>query len=477
MGQGKKQGREDYSAERLRDLPREELIAIILMYQDKLKEYADGRILLTSRNSSRPPSSDQPGVARPKRPPTGRNRGGQKGHPGHQRQLLPEHQVRQVVPLRPGNCKHCGLKLSGEDRFPDRHQVWDIPPIQPEVVEYQQHTLLCPGCLKTTKGELPAGASASPFSARIQAWIGVLTGAYRLSKRQAASLMKDMLGIPISLGAIPRCEAVVSRALEKPVAEAREYVQSSELVGADETGWPEEKRRAWLWVAVTRLVAVFLIAKTRGRDAARELLGPFCGTLSSDRWGAYDYFTGRRQTCWAHLKRWCVWISENPGAGKVIGEKLVHNVELMFDWWRRVRDGTLSRRVFRRRMRQVRRQVEKLLRRGAVCGQKPVEAKCRTMLKAAPYFWTFVDQEGVEPTNNAAEQALRHAVIWRKCSYGTQSQAGSRFVERVLTAVTTCRLQERSILEYLTAVCLAYRQHDTIPSLLPRSCLAKRRAA
>jgi transposase len=466
-----------YGAEELRDLSREELIAIVLMCQEKIQELQNGRIRLTSRNSSRPPSSDLGGAARPKRPPTGRARGGQRGHPGHQRPLAPEAQVKEVVPLKPESCQYCEQELSGEDRFPGRHQVWDLPRVQPEITEYRLHTLICPKCRRTTKALLPPGVTNSPFAPRVQALVGLLTGAYRLSKRQAASLLQDLMGIPASLGAISRCEAAVSGALAQPVAEARSHVQAAAVLHVDETSWREINRKAWLWVAVAPLVTVFLLAKNRSSPIARELLGAFRGVLVSDRFGAYEYFPGLRQTCWAHLKRWFVWISEHEGAGKKIGALLVKDTDLMFSWWRRIRDGTLSRWTVRRRMRPVRRRIEKRLRQGAACAQRSVARKCRKILQALPHFWTFLEQEGVEPTNNAAEQALRHAVIWRKCCYGTQSEKGSRFVERVLTVVATCRRQERDVWQFLTEACIAYRQQSIMPSLLPRSRRAKRLAA
>lgn len=466
-----------YGAEELRDLSREELIAIVLMYQEKVQELQNGRIRLTSRNSSRPPSSDLPGAARPKRPPTGRTRGGQRGHPGHQRPLAPAAQVKQVVPLKPDSCQYCKQELSGEDRFPGRHQVWDLPPVQPEITEYRLHTLICPACRQTTKATLPPGVTSSAFAPRVQALVGLLTGAYRLSKRQAASLLQDLLGIPASLGAISSCEAAVSRALAQPVAEARAYVQRAAVLHVDETSWREAGHKAWLWVAVTSLVTVFLLAKNRSSLVAQELLGAFRGILVSDRFGAYEFFGGLRQTCWAHLKRWFVWISEHEGEGQKLGAPLVADTELMFSWWRRIRDGTLSRRTFRRRMRPVRRRIEKRLRQGANCGQRPVAGKCRKILQALPHFWTFLEQEGVEPTNNAAEQALRHAVIWRKCCYGTQSEKGSRFVERVLTVVATCRRQERDVWQFLTEACIAHREQSIMPSLLPCSRQAERLVA
>jgi transposase len=239
-------------------------------------------------------------------------------------------------------------------------------------------------------------------------------------------------------------------------------------VNADETGFREQRKKAWLWVAVTPLVTVFLVHLKRGRVAARELLGTFAGTLGSDRWCAYSYWViEMRQLCWAHLLRHFQAFSEARGASRTIGLKLLAEVHQMFHWWHKVRDGTLKRSTFKRYMAPLKRRVEALLTEATTCRQRWTAATAREVLKLKDALWTFVSTEGVEPTNNAAERALRPAVIWRKVSFGTQSARGSRFVERILTVSATLKQQNRNVLDYLTAACIAKLRNEEPPSLLP----------
>ena len=424
-----------------------------------------------SRTSSRPPSSDPPQAVdqRPRREPSGRRPGGQLGHEGQTRALLPVEEVDVVIPVKPERCPRCQHLLPGEDPQPQRHQVTEIPPRKPAVTEYQLHRLVCPICGAVTRAELPAGVPVGGFGPRVQAITALCTGAYHLSKRATQGVLEDLFGVSMGLGTIANLEQATAQVLAAPVAEALAYVQAQPSAYLDETGWRERRQRAWLWAAVTAGVTVFVIRLSRGGKVAQELLGErFWGYLVTDRWSAYAWYpTWRRQVCWAHLLRDIEAMMARGGRSRDIGEALQAQARQMFHWWHRVRDGTLAPASFASYMRPVRREVERLLEVGQSCGVPKTEGTCREILKLRQALWTFVRHPEVEPTNNAAERAIRPGVLWRKGSFGTQSADGSRFVEAMMTMVATLKQQHRHVLNYLTTACEAALQGQPLPSLLP----------
>jgi transposase len=470
-----------FTREALDSLSKERLIDIILRQQEQIEtlmarvevlqahvEDLKRRLEMNSQNSSKPPSTDGPDAKPRKRKDGGKRKpGGQQGHEGHHRDLLPVEKVTTVVPVKPCTCEHCGRKLKdGEDPHPERHQVWEIPEIQPDVVEYQLHGLWCDACGEFTKASLPEGVPDGAFGPRLTATIAILSGVYRLSKRSIESILADFFHIPMSLGSICGCEADASAALAQPVHKAVEAAQAAQVLHADETSWRENNKKRWLWVAVTSVATVFMIGH-RTQEMARELLGTFVGVLVTDRCGAYNIYGGLRQWCWAHLCRDFTGFSELKGKAGEIGHALLAKTDQMFHWWHRVRDGTMKRSTFQHYMRGLRAEVEALLREGMICGNRKMERSCKLIFKGAKYLWTFVDVEGVEPTNNAGERGIRPGVQWRKDSFGTHSAEGSRFVERIMTAAATCRQHGRNVTEYVTEACTARLHGHPAPSLLP----------
>lgn len=423
-----------------------------------------------SRNSSKPPSSDGPNTpARPKRATTGRKPGGQKGHKGHGRKLVPVEQVDHVVDCKPTACAHCGALLLGEDTEAVRHQVAELPRIEPQITEYRQHTLTCLACGESTQGEWPADMPPGSFAPRAQATVGYLTGRIGMSQRDVEEAMQTIFHLDISLGSIPAQEARVSAALAEPVQEVETYVQQQPVQNVDETSWKENNQRTWLWISTTPLVTLFLILSTRGGEGAKRILGAAVESIvGSDRWSGYNWLDPKqRQLCWAHLRRDFQALVDRGGESERIGRALLEQVKTMFDLWHRARDGTLSRKDFQIAMQPIEARVGDLLREGAALTCDKTRRTCENILKLEVALWTFVRVEGVEPTNNSAERGLRRAVMWRRRSFGTQSADGSRFVERVLTAVTTLRQQQRDVLDYLTEACAATIRGDKPPSLLP----------
>ena len=425
-----------------------------------------------SSNSSKPPSSDPPHRPPRKKPGTGKRKpGGQPGHKGTTRPLLPPEQVDDIKDHKPPTCGGCGARLTGVDESPLRHQVTDVPPVQPTVIEHRLHSLTC-SCGVTTQAELPPGVPSGAFGPRLGALVGLLTGAYRLSKRNTQQLLLDCFGVGVSLGSIKATEDNLSDALAGCVEEAAEYVQAEATsVGMDETSWRVRGQRAWLWTAVTTLVAVFVIRFSRGSDVAKEILGrDYEGHLVSDRWSGYVWYSAeRRQVCWSHLKRDFEKLVEAGEQLGALGEALQEHRRQLFKWWHRVRDGTLTRVGLQRKVKPLRAEVADLLRQAAACTDQSskLAGMAKKILEVEECLWTFVDHPGVDPTNNAAERALRHAVIWRKTSFGTQSARGTTFVERMLTVVTSLRLQGRSVLDFLAEASTAALIGATPPSLLP----------
>jgi transposase len=274
--------------------------------------------------------------------------------------------------------------------------------------------------------------------------------------------------VPIGPAAVCDLQRKTAAALEPVIREAHAYV-AGKPANVDETGWREGRKRGWLWVAVTASVTVFLVRLSRARVVLAELIPGNLGVLTTDRYPVYDHLpAGQRQVCWAHLRRDFQAMIDRRNAGSVVGEDLLMHANILLMQWKRVRDGTLTRRGFRQSyLGWVRAEVRTLLGRGAACGCAVTAGVCRELLSVEQALYTFAAVCGVEPTNNAAERALRHAVCWRKTSYGTDSGGGSRFVERVLTVVATCRQQGRDVLEFLTRCCEAGRACGAVPSLLP----------
>jgi transposase len=428
------------------------------------------RLNTNSTNSSKPPSSDPPSVKRrPPAPASGRKRGGQPGHRHHRRSLVPPQRLRRVIDCKPPTCRRCGEGLHGEDPAPLRHQVAEVPPIEPTVDEYRLHRLVCPRCRRSTCADLPPGVPSGAFGPRLRAILSVLAGAYRLGKRPIRQMAHDLLGLSISTGMICRLERRGADELQAPVEELRQHVRDAASAHIDETSWRQGGQKAWLWVAVTELVTVFAIATSRGADVARGMLGGAARkVVISDRFRSYGWIK-RRQYCWAHLRRDFQAMIDRGGESAEVGRRLLGHSERLFEWWHRVRDGTMARATLRSQVAVMRFPFRDDLRRGLECGCSKAAGTCRELLAGETHLWTFVRVEGVEPTNNDAERALRHGVIYRKLSGGTASESGSRFVERMLTVVATCRQQDLNVLDYLTRCYQAHLDGQPGPSLLPTS--------
>jgi hypothetical protein len=447
-------------------------IAVRVVVMELLQRIAqlEARLNQTSQNSSKPPSSDPP-QAKPRatKEPRGRKSGGQPGHEGHGRKLKSESEVDQIIDVRPEHCEQCGTLLLGEDAEPERHQVIELPRVTPVVTEYRRHGLWCVACGGRTQAAWPAPMPTGSFGPRVQATVGYLTGRIGASQREVQDILATLYQTEISVGGIGALEQAVSGALAAPGVEAERYVQRQPVRNADETSWREKGKRRWLWISGTPLVTIFRLLKTRGAAGAKELLGEVVwGIIGTDHYAGYHWIDPRqRQLCWAHLKREFVAWSERAGETARIGLALLAVEKQFFILWYRVRDGTLAGADFQVAMLPLMARVRTLLQEGVASADTKTQGTCRNLLKREAALWTFVWEPGVEPTNNSAERPLRRAVLWRRRSFGTQSEAGSQFVERILTAVTTLRQQRRDVLDFLTTACTAAVSKTPAPSLLP----------
>jgi len=419
-----------------------------------------------SSNSSLPPSAN-PLHAKPAppKPKSGKRRGGQIGHPKNERVLLPPD---EIIAIKPEVCRECRHPLAGEDPVPIVLQVQEIPEIKPKVSEYRRHRLKCQRCGTITCGVRPAGIQ-SGYGPRAEATIADFGGQLRVSKQATSDALGDLFGLPIGPAAVCKLQAKTAAALEPIAIEILEYVRDQPAANIDETSWNKSKPKSWLWCLVAPLATAFLIRPQRNREAFDDLVGSHPPILTSDRFKVYDHLPpAKRQVCWAHLRRDFQAMIDRNNAGTKVGVELLSHANMLFEAWPKVRDGTLTRDEFRQQyLPDLPSEVGSWLRDGTATACAKTTATCREILKVEESLWTFALVEGVEPTNNAAERSLRHAVCWRKVSYGTKSESGRRFAERILTAVATCRQQGRGILAFLYDAIHSARTGQAAPSLLP----------
>lgn len=431
------------------------------------------RLGQNSTNSSRPPSSDPPGSRPPKPLPGARRPGGQPGHPGRFRMLRPPEAVDVIVPCLPERCRGCGAALAvaadARDPADERRQVVEVPRVVASVTEYRLAARRCGGCGVVTRASVPDAVGADGFGPHLTAVVALLTGRYRLSKREAAQCLTDLFGVELCVGSVSALEQAMSAALEPVVGEARTAVPQAAVANLDETGWREGRKRAWVWTVVTATLTVFHIDPSRGGKVAQALLGAaWAGIVGSDRGTMYNWLAAeRRQVCWAHLKRdFQKLVDWGPGA-RPIGQRLLAIEARVFAEWHRFRRAEIDRPAFLQLLVPLQAEMAQVLEEAIAGPDAKAAGVCWELRKLWPALWTFAVVAGVEPTNNAAERALRPAVLWRKGSFGTHSTAGSRFVERMLTVTATCRQQGRPVLDVLSAAITAARCRATPPSLIP----------
>ncbi len=415
-------------------------------------------------NSSIPPSTNPPDAPKPTtKKPTGRKRGGQPGHPGHSRIRLPPERVQHTIPFLPLYCDYCEAALpeaaGSNDPEPTWHQYAELPKAAAVVTEYQGHARTCPCCGHVTRELIPVELRGPSIGPRLGATLSYLSGSPHVSKRGIEEICETVFQVPISLGTIGNLEQEMSDALQAAHTEAQQTVQQAPVKHVDETGWKQAGRKRWLWGAATATVVCFVIHATRGAQGLRTLLGGVLkGLFVSDRWSVYHCLKVlRRQICWAHLKRDFQKLVDRGGPSQLIGERGLDVVLVLFESWRAFRRRELSRQQLQSKLDPTRQALRQWLEEGTRCPESKTANFCQNLLDLEPALWTFLYRPGVEPTNNHIERLVRSAVLWRKIAFGSQSDNGCRFVERILTVVGTLRLQKRPVLDFLENSLRAHR--------------------
>ena len=431
------------------------------------------RLNRSSRNSSLPPSQDPPSAPpRPRGKGSGRKRGGQHGHEGRHRRLLPSDRVDEIVEHWPDRCQSCRQEFVGTERIdvvtPWRRQVAELPPIAVRVTEHRLHAVRCPECAAQTRAELPREVPRSAFGPRLQAAVVTLAVRNRVSRRDTTELARELFGVELATGSVDAIIQRAGEALAGPYTELEQRIKTAAAVNIDETGWKTAGDGRTLWGALTSRTAVFRIAAGRHAFEARTLLGErFAGIVCSDRWRGYDYLDpSQRQLCWAHLLRDFTAHSEGLSEQRDFGCQGLAIAHNLFDAWDSYQTSR-DRAELQARIAPLQTELRPLLEHAA---RKSPRTKyhhdfARNLLKRWPGLWTFTHTDGVEPTNNHAERGLRGAVIYRKLSLGSQSERGERTIERLLSASVTCRLRKQSLFDYLTQALTAHARGDPVPTL------------
>jgi transposase len=485
-------GVERAEAEAIYDQGREACIEFLMQLMDRqlrLEErlrVLEQKASTSSRNSSSPPSADVPKTRQQRRAEARekakelarkdgkkkREAGGQPGHPGSGRELLPEDRMKEIVDHYPHDCSGCGREFTEGEKVPrsgpGRHQVAELPATAVFYVEHRTHRLRCKGCRKRTRATFGI-VGESPFGPGLQAAVVALTARNRISRRDMSELVFELFGVRVSVGAIDAICQRTSGLLAGPYQRLSSQVLASGAINVDETGWFLAGENRWMWTAATAQAAIFRIVEDRHSDRLNELLGPdFDGIVTSDRWWAYGVLDPeQRQACWSHLVRDFRFHSEGLAAQQIFGETGLELTRRLFEIWHAYQEHG-DRDRLAAEMTPVQNELRELLEGAATKSPRHRLHRgfAKNLIKLWPALWTFITIPGVTPTNNAAERALRGPVIHRKLSHGNQSDDGERFTERALSASVTCRLQHRSLLAYLRDLLTAHQTGGALPALL-----------
>ena len=405
-------------------LQQHELIAQLI----KRVEELEARLGQNSQNSSRPPSSDPP-YQRDKRESKGTGKpGAKKGHKGHQQALLTP---TEVVPVPPKPCE-CGCQQVENLKAFYTHQHIELPEIEMQITHFVLQEGKCMACGRTCKGVVPEGFQVG-YGPRFTGLIGELSASQRSSRSAVKEFCQSLLGIAISSGGIQRCVDRVSEAILPHYVAIAERARSIMVNFIDETSWYQHGVLAWLWVMVNSSVAFFSIKASRSKKAFEELIGHWAGILVSDGYGVYRKWVNQRQTCLAHLIRKAKGLAErkDPVVAR-FGERVVSELRRLIQWANAPPTQGEVATWYARMCHLIDRHRDR---------KDEVGRLAKHLDREMAHLWVFLIEDGVEPTNNRAERALRFAVLWRRMMQGSFNEKGDRWVERVLSLRETCRLR------------------------------------
>jgi len=435
-----------------------------------------------STTSSKPPSSD--GLAgqsrergRCKKSKSKRKAGGQPGHRGAHRPMVSPERVDEIRTVLPRQCRRCShplpqqLEPAGANAPVQRHQVTELPPIRARIIEYQCHRVICPECGEATRATVPEEARGQ-FGPQLTALVAYLTVVCRMPRRVVEALLGQVLEIDISLGSTQKCWEEASKAVAVACEELEQQLKDEPVLNIDETGWRTNGDKRYLWAFVAAHYIVYTVAVTRSSEVLIAMLGAvFRGILCSDRFSGYlKYHQGQAQFCWAHLKRNFLGVLELSKSNEVerfCRDALAEHARL-FRLWRKFRSRQIDRGQLQIRSMKIEKRLFGLAERHLDSPHKDVRNLANVLYFQLERLFVFVQQEGVEPTNNSAERALRTGVQWRKTSFGNRSATGELATARLLTVSETCRLQRLNVLEYLSSAVVAHRRGQQAPPLLSR---------
>jgi len=471
-------------AEAIYDQGREVVVAVLLRMdeqigrlearvarQDERIARLERRLNRGSRNSSAPPSSDPPSKAAKRgKGSAGRGRGGQPGHEGRGRDLLPACAVDEVIEHWPSRCD-CGHVFCEQEHDavgePVRHQIEELPELTVRVIEHRAQRVCCPRCGSRSRAQLPRGLTASSFGPRLRAALLALSVRNRISRRDVVELGEELFGARLSTGSVDAILTRASEALEEPYEDLLGRVRDARAVNADETGWRTAGERRALWGLFTSRHAFFQVARDRHEDHAKSLLGDTRAVITSDRWWAYrNVPLPRRQPCWSHLQRDFASHAEGLAAEKDFGE---HGLELAGKvfWSWEVFQQTHDRRELKRAITQLQRTYKPIIAGYATQtstqqalprhGEEPPEglALALDVCQARRRATDEQPRRARTPRRRHSPQALpRHPVLHRRAR-----------IERLLSAHTTRRLQHRSLFDYLTELIAAHARGEPPPLL------------
>lgn len=427
-----------------------------------------------STNSSKPPSSDGPGVEKPKKTKSSRAQGGQKGHKGHKRELRPLEEMDHIHDHYPVACEKCAAPLDPEIckeiSSPLRHQTFELPEVKPIMTEHRCHELTCL-CGHKTRAVLPPEVAPTQFGPRVHGAIGYLSSVHRIGRRGIVEIMNTLFGLDLCVGTVCNCIDRLSPELEPVAEEVRESLINAPNLNIDETGWKCKGERRYLWVFVSHLAVYFTIAASRGSKVLKSVLGEtFKWVITSDDHSAYSKYhkNGLRQLCWSHLIRKFKGLKDSRSSpdAYLFAKNMLTEVGHLFACWHAFRDGHITRRQLQDATVLMRARMKRYCLKYQTSPDAAVRSRAKRTLRNWDHLFTFLMYEGVEPTNNPAELALRPAVQWRKLCFGNQSESGERFTERILTVTRTCQLRGKNPFHFLSELMSAAFNATTRPSLV-----------